>query len=340
MSNVSLPRLSASELIAVDNVVSLPDPRSGILGDLFAAAGAPGQSHELTWEFGARTAFNTQSVAWSHGRRRLRRSPAFVAVAAIASLLVTTTGLAAATGVPAPAARVVDHVLRHINITIQPPGTTAAVAQSPSSSAANAVATGSTGQIRSGSSASCALTSHQTNLRPSCGLPTSHPDRGGRGGSSRAAGSGPVGGRATTSRRSQSLKTGNASSGTHGGGSLSTGTGSNHGTSQGGGTGGTGGQSTGTGTGTGSNRGGNKGTGSNRGGNKGTGRGGRHGTGTKRGTGTKHGTGTGGNNGTGAGSGNGSGAGVGTGPSHHHHGTGATGATSPSQPSGGLQGNP
>jgi hypothetical protein len=338
MSNVSLRRLSASDLIAVDNVVTLPDPRSGRLGDLFAAAGAPGQSHELTWEFGARTAFNTQSVAWSHGRRRLRRSPAVVAVAAVTSLLVTTTGLAAATGVPAPAARVVDHVLRHINITIQPPGTIAAVAQSPSSSAASPVAVtpGSTGQIRSGNSASCALTSHQTNGGSSCGPPKAHPDRGGRAGTSSAAVSVAVGGRATTSQRSQRQNAGNASSGTQSGGSLGTGRGSNHGTSQGGGTrsGGTGGQSTGTGTGTGSNRGGNKGTGSNRGGNKGTGRGGRHGTGTKRGTGT------GGKNGTGAGNGNGSGTGVGTGPSHHHHGTGAMGATSPSQPSAGLPRNP
>ncbi len=274
MPNMRPLRLSASELIAADNdnLVTLPDPSSGRLGDLIASASAPGQSHELSWEFGARAAFSTESLAWSEGRQRLRRSPAVVAVVAVASLLVTTTGLAAATGLPGPAARVVDHVLRHIDLTIQPPEVASAVAQSPLSTTSNPTpaTSGSTGRVRTGNSASCSSSSHQSNHGSACGTPVAHTNPRGRGGRATASENASSGGNTARSTRIEGQKTGRTSSDTHIGGSI----GSNHGTVRGGaGPGGSGGQSTGSGQGTRSNQGGNKGTGSNRGGNKGTGTG-------------------------------------------------------------------
>ena len=199
MSNVSPLRISASELIAVDNDVTLPDPRSGRLGELFAAAEAPGQSHELTWEFGARTAFNTESLAWSTGRRHLRRSPAVVAVVAVASLLLTTTGLAAATGVPAPAARVVDHVLRHIDQT----NPACRVTPLQSLSRLHPAEAQSSRSIRfQRPSGAMPILVHASSL---CGSSTAHPERGGRGSNSnRSWRAGAVHGRVTTSQRSQS----------------------------------------------------------------------------------------------------------------------------------------
>ena len=302
MPNVRPLRLSASQLVAADNdnLVTLPDPSSGRLADLIASAGAPGQSYELNWEFGARTAFTTESLAWSDGRRRLHRSPAIVAVIAVASLLVTTTGLAAATGLPGPAARVVDHVLRHIDLTIQPPEVASAVGQSPLSGTSNPTAalSGSKGRVRTGNIASCSSTSQQSNHGTTCAIPVAHTNSRGRGGTAAASDNASSGGKATRSVRVEGQKAGRSSGDTHIGGSLGGAIGSNRGTGRGGaGHSGSGGQSTGSGQGTGSNRGGNKGTGSNRGGNKGTGsnRGGNKGTGSNRG----------GNKGTGTG--------------HHHH---------------------
>jgi hypothetical protein len=302
MPNTRPLRLSASQLVAAadDNLVTLPDPSSGRLGDLIASAGGPGQSHELSWEFGARTAFTTESLAWSNGRRRLRSSPAVVAVIAVTSLLVTTTGLAAATGLPGPAARVVDHVLRHIDLTIQPPEVASAVAQSPLSGTSNptSATSRSTGRVRTGNTVSCSPISLQFNHGPACAMPVAQTNSRGRGGTAAASEKASDGGKTTRSVSIEGQKTGRSSSATNIGGSLGGAIGSNHGTGRGGaGHGGSGGQSTGSGQGTGSNRGGNKGTGSNRGGNKGTGsnRGGNKGTGSNRG----------GNKGTGTG--------------HHHH---------------------
>lgn len=304
MSNVSPRRLSASQLVAAgnENVVTLPDPGSGRLGDLFAAAGAPGQTHELSWEFGARTAFSTESMAWSDGRRPLRRSPAVVAVVAITSLLVTSTGLAAATGLPGPAARVVDHVLGHIDLTIQPPETASVGAQSQSSGAPNPAAATSSAQVGGVSASSCSSTTHQSDFGSTCGLPTAGTNPSDRDGTSATSKGAAVSRKATTTTRSQSQKTGDSSEGTHSGGGHGGATGSNHGTNQGGtgrgsvggnkgtgsgtgtGTNRGGNKGTGSGTGTGSNRGGNKGTGSNRGGNKGTGSGHHHHRGSDHGT--------------------------------------------------------
>lgn len=203
MPNVRPLRLSASQLVAADNdnLVTLPDPSSGRLADLIASAGAPGQSYELNWEFGARTAFNTESLAWSDGRRRLHRSPAIVAVIAVASLLVTTTGLAAATGLPGPAARVVDHVLRHIDLTIQPPEVASAVGQSPLSGTSNPTAapSGSTGRVRTGNIASCSSTSQQSNHGTTSAIPVAHTNSRGRGGTAAASDNASSGGKATRS---------------------------------------------------------------------------------------------------------------------------------------------
>ena len=85
-ANVSSTSLSASELVAPDNVVALrADTSSGKLADLIRSASAPAQPHELSWEFGARTAFKNGSLAWSPARPRLHRSPAVIAVAAVSS---------------------------------------------------------------------------------------------------------------------------------------------------------------------------------------------------------------------------------------------------------------
>ncbi len=307
MRNVRPQWLSASQLIATDNdnVVALPDPNSGRLGNLIASAGAPGQSHELSWEFGARAAFNTESTAWSNSTRRVRRSPAVVAVVAVTSLLVTTTGFAAATGLPGPAARVVDHVLKHIDLTVQPPEIGSAVGQSIPSGPTNpaAATSGSGGQVGSGNTASCSSTDQRSELSPVCGVATGHPVLSGSGDTSAGNLQATVGGNASTSTGNHTQKTGRSSNGTHEGG-LGIGTPSNQGTSRGGTRpGDTGGRATGFSTGTGSNRGGNNGTGSNRGGNNGTGsnRGGNNGTGSNRGGNKGTGSNRGGNKGTGSG---------------------------------------
>jgi hypothetical protein len=102
-------------------VVELPNLISGKLADFLSNASGPVQQQELTWEHGARTAFRAANVSWPKPQRRLHRSPAVVAIATVASLLVTTTSLAAATGLPAPAARVVDRVLNRVGIPVTPP---------------------------------------------------------------------------------------------------------------------------------------------------------------------------------------------------------------------------
>jgi len=120
-----------------DNVVLLPDVVEGGLADLLAAAGAPAQDHELRGELAARTAFRSAVDSWPAKKRfRGRRTPAVVAATSMAGLLLATTGLSAATGLPGPAARAVDGILGSVGVHVAPPAPPA----SPSASAAGSSA--------------------------------------------------------------------------------------------------------------------------------------------------------------------------------------------------------
>ncbi len=103
-----------------DNVVALPNLTSGRLADLLAAASGPAQEHELRTEHEARAAFRTVSGSWPAARRRLRRTPAVMAVTTVATMLVATTGLAAASQLPGPAGHAVQGILGSVGITSPP----------------------------------------------------------------------------------------------------------------------------------------------------------------------------------------------------------------------------
>ena len=102
------------------NVVALPNLRSGRLADLLAAASGPGQAHELVGEPEARAAFRAVSASWPTPRRRNRRTPAVLAATTVATLMVATTGLAAASELPGPAVRAVQGLLGSVGVTINP----------------------------------------------------------------------------------------------------------------------------------------------------------------------------------------------------------------------------
>jgi hypothetical protein len=104
-----------------DNVVTLPNLMSGRLADLLAAASGAGQVHELRGELTARTAFQAVSAAWPCRRRKLRRTPAVLAVTTVATMMVATTGLAAATELPGPAGRAVQGIFGTVGVNIGSP---------------------------------------------------------------------------------------------------------------------------------------------------------------------------------------------------------------------------
>ena len=101
----------------VDNVVAMADLSSGRLADLLAAAGGPGQPHELRGEFGARAAYWSVASSWPSTRRR-RRTPAMAAVTTVATLMVATTGLAAASQLPGPAGQTAQGILGSVGVVI------------------------------------------------------------------------------------------------------------------------------------------------------------------------------------------------------------------------------
>jgi hypothetical protein len=107
----------------MDNVVALPNLMSGRLADLLAAAGGPAQEHELRGELSARTAYRAAADSWPSHKRHLRRTPAVVAVTTMATMLVATTGLAAASVLPGPAGRAVDGILGSVGVNIGAPAT-------------------------------------------------------------------------------------------------------------------------------------------------------------------------------------------------------------------------
>ena len=98
-----------TESSVTGSVIDLPHMASPALSELLAAAAAPPLTHELSWEQGARTVFRSEVARWPKKVRRRGRT-AGVAIAVAATMFAGTTGLAAATGFPRPAARIVDHI--------------------------------------------------------------------------------------------------------------------------------------------------------------------------------------------------------------------------------------
>ncbi len=116
------PMMDATRYLteADDNVVVMPDLVEGALAELLAAAGAPAQEHELRGELAARTAFRSAVDSWPSRRRlRGRRTPAVVAATTMAALMVASTGLSAATGLPGPV-RAVDGILGSVGVHVAP----------------------------------------------------------------------------------------------------------------------------------------------------------------------------------------------------------------------------
>jgi hypothetical protein len=114
---------SLGAMPAIDNVVEMPNLMSGRLADLLAAAGGPAQLHELRGEQSARMAFESAVESWPRSRRHIRRTPALVAVTTVATMLVATTGLAAASVLPGPAGRAVDGLFGSVGVNLGPPAT-------------------------------------------------------------------------------------------------------------------------------------------------------------------------------------------------------------------------
>ncbi len=280
-------------------IVDLPLVGSAELIDLLTAAAAPVQPHELSWEHGARTVFRSEVTRWPSTRRRGRT--AIVGLGMAAAVLTGSTGLAAATGFPAPAARMVDHMFDADPSAVpSAPAPTAPALAAARRGRTAPVVTSVTPALPNHSAATGNAAAH-TPERTIAGIPTTPgPDAQTSVSDQPAAipaptngAGGTAGAPAVTSTTSPTVtvttsNTGGSSDGNAGTGNGATGTnpGGNRGGNQG-----TGNGATGTNRGTGRGGSGNGGTGTNRGGNQGTGTGG--GTGTNRG----------GNRGTGPGKG-------------------------------------
>ena len=311
-------------------IVDLPLVGSAELIDLLTAAAAPVQPHELSWEHGARTVFRSEVTRWPSTRRRGRT--AIVGLGMAAAVLTGSTGLAAATGFPAPAARMVDHMFDADPSAVpSAPAPTAPALAAARRGRTAPVVTSVTPALPNHSAATGNAAAH-TPERTIAGIPTTPgPDAQTSVSDQPAAipaptngAGGTAGAPAVTSTTSPTVTvttsntggssdgnagTGNGGAGTNRGGNQGTGngaTGTNPGGNRGGNQG-TGNGATGTNRGTGRGNSGNGGTGTNRGGNQGTGTGG--GTGTNRGgnRGTGPGKGTR-RKGTGRGSAKGGGA--------------------------------
>ncbi|MGD0882705.1 MAG: hypothetical protein ABSB09_14160 [Acidimicrobiales bacterium] len=113
------------------NIVSMPNLTNGRLAELLAAASGPAQEHELRGELGARTAFLAAAAAWPRPRRRIRRTPAVLAVTAVATMMVATTGLAAASELPGSAGRAVEGILGSVGVISETPAPTSAPPPAP-----------------------------------------------------------------------------------------------------------------------------------------------------------------------------------------------------------------
>ena len=149
------PRDLAGRLDGADlggNVVAFPNVVSGPLAELLAAAAGPAQPHELRGELAAGTAFRAASASWPARRRRTVRTPVAVAVGTMASLLVATTGLAAATELPGTAGRSVQGMLGAVGLHVGPPP----VAAPPAPAAPVAAPTAPPARVRSAVPVRCA----------------------------------------------------------------------------------------------------------------------------------------------------------------------------------------
>ncbi len=236
-------------------VVALPNLVHGRLADLLAAASGPAQEAELRAEPEARAVFRAVSESWPVARRRLRRTPAVVAVTTMATMLVATTGLAAASQLPGSAGRTVQGLLGSVGISSPPPAPAptpapalraalpaagTAASGSPSTPGARrfdvgrvpcTVGGGATGVVTGGvQTASCTITPDR---HTAVAAPAAVPATSARHATGRVT---PPVGRSTTGRTHQGTATGG---GTTGAGTGSQGGGSSRGGNLGGGTCGT-----------------------------------------------------------------------------------------------------
>ncbi len=141
---------------------SLPGGLSAALSQVLDQARAPAHPKELEGESAVRAMFRAEAAKWAAPRRPRLRRPLVMAGAASATFLLASGGLAAATGFPGPAARIVDQVLRQMGINVHVPtngqpgsgvdnaqngggGVPASSGSSPSAGASSATSTGSTG---------------------------------------------------------------------------------------------------------------------------------------------------------------------------------------------------
>jgi hypothetical protein len=231
------------------NVVELPNLTSGPLGELFEAATAPGRPSELAGETDIRVLYRWEASEWPQRTRRrwrIRIPPRVAVVTVAAGILATSSSLAAATALPSPVARAVDHVGGRfgppfLEMGAGPSHSRQKSSGTPHGTTASPGSTGSTAGGHPRTTCSSAQTSGSRNCGAATPTSTSPPSSVSRTTIANAV---------SPADRSQNASASNDRSGSGSGGS-----------------------------GTGSNRGGNQGTGSNRGGNQGTGSGHHHGGG-------------------------------------------------------------
>jgi len=303
---------------SAEKVVEFPNLVTGKLGRLIESASAAGTLRELVGEQDARLAFRSEVARWPKTRRFRWRNPAAVVVATSASFLIATSSLAAATGFPAPAARVVDKVLSQVGITdpsASPGGSSVpnVAPEMPPTPGGSPAASGSaihphvmTPSVCTGHSAGKLVTSSQSNGPGQSGTCGHRQSTIGRPGPTRRGpGASPTGSQGVGNLGSAGVATGTGAGAGSGVGTPEPGS-SNQGSGSGGSPGA--GSAQGTDAATGTNQGGNQGTG----GGTGTNRGGNQGTGTATGTNRGGNQGTGGGTGTNRGGNQGTGGGTGT----------------------------
>ncbi len=115
MADLSTLLPDADVLWEGDNVIELPNLVSGPLADLLAAAGAHGDTGELAGEATMRDEFRVAASEWPSSRRHPRRASAACAASLVAGMILATTGLAAATGLPLPTTHLVDQAINQFN---------------------------------------------------------------------------------------------------------------------------------------------------------------------------------------------------------------------------------
>ncbi len=115
MADLSALLPDADVLWEGGNVIELPNLVSGPLAELLTAAGAEGHTFELAGEATMRGEFRMAAAEWPSSRRHPRRASAACAASLVAGMILATTGLAAATGLPLPTTHLVDQAITQIN---------------------------------------------------------------------------------------------------------------------------------------------------------------------------------------------------------------------------------